>query len=208
MRKQFRRRDDYHLILNLFTEGEKTEFSYINDYILQVNKKDIIRLSQNKAISDPVLLVKEAICYAKNLNLTKDEVSRSIWVIFDYDNRDDAVNKALRLVNDYNKLNPRNVVNCAFMKPCFELWPLMHFMDSKYPSLQAQIQSKLKEFMPKYHHQRNPIIDVSKLSQEGYLKACKNAKSWKISLDDIDNPNSSSFYAGIFELTELIDKTI
>lgn len=175
---------------------------------MQANKKDIIRPLQKKAISDPVLLVNEAISYAKTLTIQKDEVSRSIWVIFDHDNRDDAVNRALRLIRDYNKSNPRNVVNCAFMKPCFELWPLMHFMDGKYPPSQAQIQSKLKESMPKYHHQKSPIIDVTKLSQEGYLQATKKAKSWKTSLDDKTNPNSASFYAGVFELTELIDKIL
>lgn len=200
--RRFQKRE-YKLILDLYTEGTKTEFLYIKNFIMQNNKWQDIHPIHQYAESDPELLVKSAIKYIKNTNWNK-EVPHQIWVVFDHDEHEEKVNRAIHLINMYNKENPNKLIYLAFMKPCFEIWPLMHFITTKLPLHAKQVQSSLHSVLSDYNHNTQPIINVGKLPNDGYKKALEKAKSWNISLDDKQNPNSSTYFAGIYQLTEVI----
>lgn len=204
MRDSYLRKQSYELILDLFTEGEKTEFQYLKDFIEQQNKKDKIRPILRDANSDAVNLVSAAEKYTKSTRIEKDEVPRQTWVVFDHDNNEEKVVAALKKASDYNSQNPDKKIYVAFMKPCMELWGLMHFKNKNLPITSSETQSQLHDFMPSYNHQGNPIFDVDKLTNEGYDQAVRLATSWNASLDDKENPNSSSHFAGIYKLTEKI----
>ena len=197
------RRPDYQLVIDLFTEGEKTEIQYLRDFVVQQNKQGAIRLIHKEYESDPVNLVKMAISYAGSLKLTRSEVPHQVWVIFDDDGREEKVSQALKCLTKYNKNRRSKPVFHAFMKPCIEIWALMHFK-GKLPLRQKDAQNALAKKMPTYHHQKNPLFDINKLTTDGYDKAVQLARAWMISLDDPENQNSSSLFAGIYQLTEAI----
>lgn len=207
MKNSYLRQSTYKLILDLFTEGEKTEFQYVKNFIEYQFKRDKIRPLLQLADSDAINLVSKAEEHMKNIKTTKGEVPRQVWIIFDHDNHDEKVTVALKKAASYNRIHPERPIHIAFMKPCIELWGIMHFKNKNLPIINTIAQKQLHELMPSYHHQRNPIFDINKLTETGYQQAVNLAKSWEVSLDDKNNPNSSSHYAGIYKLTEEIKKT-
>ena len=204
MRNIYSRNSLYKLVIDLFTEGKKTESQYIKDFIEQQAKKDKVRSIWHGKNSDAVNLVSDAIRYTKNLGIEKGDAPRQTWVVFDHDNNEEIVVAAIKKESDYNSQNPYKKIYVAFMKPCMELWGLMHFKNKNLPITSSETQSQLHDFMPSYNHQGNPIFKVNELTNEGYNQAVRLATSWNASLDNKENPNSSSHFAGIYKLTEKI----
>lgn len=203
MKKVLLKHPDYRLVIDLFTEGEKTEIQYLRDFVVQQNQQSAIRLIHKEYESDPVNLVKRAICYVESLKLKSSEVPHQVWVIFDDDGREEKVSQALKCLTKYNQNHTSKPVFYAFMKPCIEIWALMHFK-GKLPLKQKDAQNTLAKKMPTYHHQKNPLFDINKLTTDGYNKAVQLAHAWMISLDNPENQDSSSLFAGIYQLTEKI----
>lgn len=143
---------------------------------------------------NPLTLAKEAIRRYDELKTSKSE----IWVIFDHDGREREIQEAIDLIKQ-----SRKNIHIAFMKPCIEIWPLLH-NDIDNVTSQAAAQSKLEEIMPFYKHDRNPYFDLSKMPN--YAQAVHKAKQWEISLSGDKEYNSAKF-AGIYKLTEKIKNT-
>jgi len=190
MTKFFNNRFEFKLVIHLFCEG-KTELDYLQKFVSQEYKRDLVRINGLCINPNPVYLAKEAI---KNFDKLKNNKSE-IWLVFDYDNREAEVKEAIELVRQ-----SRKNIHIGFMKPCIEIWPLLHNGIDNITNQQAA-QSKLEEIMPSYKHDRYPYFDLSKMPN--YEMAVQKAKAWEISLNGESEYNASKF-AGIYKFTERI----
>lgn len=189
----FGTRKEFKLIIQLFYEG-LTELDYLQKFIQQQKKTTLVRLNRTCINPNPLILAKEAIRRYNDLKTSKSE----IWVIFDHDGREREVREAIDLIKQ-----SRKDIHIAFMKPCIEIWPLLH-NDIDNVTSQATAQSKLEEIMPSYKHDRNPYFELSKMPN--YTQAVHKANQWEISLSGDKEYNSAKF-AGIYKLTEIIKNT-
>ena len=185
-------RSSFSLVIYLFYEGE-TELDYLQKYIQQ-QRKTSVRLIKKCQSPNPQYLVDQAI---KNFSELKQVKNSQIWVVFDHDGREQEVQQAI------NKLtNSHKDIHLAFMKPCIEIWPLLHNNIDNVSS-QHEAQSKLEKIMPSYNHDRNPRFDLAQMPN--YEHAVKIAQNWDVSLDSAP-PYQASKFAGIYKLTEKIKK--
>ena len=189
----FGQRSQFKLIIQLFYEG-KTELDYLQKFIREKGKSTEIRLNKIMTNPNPRILAQSAIHQFDNLQMSNSQ----IWVIFDHDGRDNEVREAIGLINNSGK-----DIQVAFMKPCIEIWPLMH-NEIDNVTTQSDAQSRLESIMPSYKHDRNPYFDLSKMPN--YNEAVKKAKQWYISLSG-EPEYISTKYAGIYKLTEKIINT-
>ena len=185
-------RSSFSLVIYLFYEGE-TELDYLQKYIQQ-QRKSSVRIIKKCQSPNPQYLVDQAI---KNFSELKQVKNSEIWVVFDHDGREQEVQQAI------NKLtNSHKDIHLAFMKPCIEIWPLLHNNIDNVSS-QHEAQSKLEKIMPLYNHDRNPRFDLAQMPN--YEHAVKIAQNWDVSLDGAP-PYQASKFAGIYKLTEKIKK--
>lgn len=189
----FGQRSQFKLIIQLFYEG-KTELDYLQKFIREKGKSTEIRLNKIMTNPNPRILAQSAIQQFDNLQMSNSQ----IWVIFDHDGRDNEVREAICLINNSGK-----DIQVAFMKPCIEIWPLMH-NEIDNVTTQSVAQSRLESIMPSYKHDRNPYFDLSKMPN--YNEAVQKAKQWHISLSG-EPEYISTKYAGIYKLTEKIINT-
>ena len=187
----FIRKGRFRLVIYLFCEG-KTEARYLQEFIERQNKRTEIRLNQVKMDNDPWTLAQEAI---KKFDTYKKTKNSEIWIVFDHDGRDKIIKSTIDFINNSGK-----DIHIAFMKPCIEIWPLMHNGINNVTT-QAMAQSKLKNIMPSYKHDRNPYFDLNKMPD--YEGAVAKAKQWQTSLSGAPEYDSAKF-AGIYKLTEKI----
>lgn len=184
-------RQSFKLVIYLFSEGD-TELDYLQKFVRQQGKKDLVQINRIMRNPNPVTLVQMAIKQFKDLREIKQS---EVWVIFDHDGRNKEVRKAIDLVRQSGK-----DIHIAFMKPCMEIWPLLH-RGIDNVSTPDQAQQKLAEVMPAYRHNGSPYFDLIKMTD--YDGAVTKAKQWKQSLGEEPEYNASK-YAGIYELTERI----
>ena len=190
MMSNFGQRPQFKLIIQLFYEG-KTELDYLQKFISQQHKNAVVKLNKIKNNQNPRILAQEAVNQCDDLKMDHSEV----WVAFDDDGRATEVKEAIDLINKSGK-----DIHIAFLKPCIEIWPLMHHGIDNVTK-QATAQSKLESIMPSYKHDRNPYFDLNKMPD--YEGAVTKAKQWQTSLSGAPEYDSTKF-AGIYKLTEKI----
>ena len=186
----FGKRSEFKLIIQLFYEG-KTELDYLQKFIQQQKKTTLVKLNKIYTNQNPVTLAKEVVKKYNDIKMSK----REIWVIFDDDGRIAEVRDAINLIKQSGK-----DIYLAYMKPCIEIWPLLHNGIDNVNS-QSEVQSRLESIMPSYRHEGNPYFDLSKMPN--YEQAVRKARQWEVSLDGEQEYNASKF-AGIYKLTENI----
>lgn len=86
-------------------------------FIQQQKKTTLVRLNKTYTNPNPLNLAKEALARYNDLKTPKNE----IWIIFDHDGREKEVQEAIDMI----KQSKKNI-HIAFMKPCIEIWPLLH----------------------------------------------------------------------------------
>lgn len=180
----------FSLIIQLFHEGN-TELDYLQKFIRYHHKEGVVKLNNRGCDCNPCCLVQKAINNFKNVKLLKNE---EVWVIFDDDGRNKEIKKAFGLLKEYP------MIQVAFMKPCIEIWPLLHVGNEKCTT-QHQAQEALEKVMSKYKHNSYPYFELDKMVD--YQKAVKTAQAWEISLDNTKIYHATKF-AGIYKLTERI----
>ena len=116
MMSNFGQRLQFKLIIQLFFEG-KTELDYLQKFIRQQHKDAMVKLNKIKNNQNPRILAQEAVNRFDDLEMDNSEV----WIAFDDDSRDTEVKEAIDYINKSGK-----DIHIAFMKPCIEIWPLMH----------------------------------------------------------------------------------
>ena len=186
----FGKRSEFRLIIQLFYEG-KTELDYLQKFIQQQKKTTLVKLNKIYTNQNPVTLAKEVVKKYNDIKMSKSE----IWVIFDDDGRIAEVRDAINLIKQSGK-----DIHLAYMKPCIEIWPLLHNGIDNVNS-QNEAQSRLESIMPSYRHEGNPYLDLSKMPN--YEQAVSKAHRWEVSLNGEPEYNASKF-AGIYKLTENI----
>lgn len=186
----FGKRSEFKLIIQLFYEG-KTELDYLQKFIQQQKKTTLVKLNKIYTNQNPVTLAKEVVKKYNDIKMSKSE----IWVIFDDDGRIAEVRDAINLIKQSGK-----DIHLAYMKPCIEIWPLLHNGIDNVNS-QSEAQSRLESIMPSYRHEGNPYLDLSKMPN--YEQAVSKAHRWEVSLNGEPEYNASKF-AGIYKLTENI----
>ena len=190
MMSNFGQRPQFKLIIQLFYEG-KTELDYLQKFIRQQHKDAVIKLNKIYNNQNPRILAQEAVKRFNDLKMDNSEV----WVAFDDDGRDAEVKWAIDLINNSGK-----DIHLAFMKPCIEIWPLMHNGIDNVTK-QDMAQSKLESIMPSYKHDGCAYFDLNKMPD--YEGAVAKAKQWQTSLSGAPEYDSAKF-AGIYKLTERI----
>lgn len=197
-----KRSEPFKLIIDLFTEGD-TELDYLQKFITQQKKDKLVKIIKKEKNPNPVKLVNASIDFYKENFLGKNQKNREnreIWIIFDHDGRENEVKQA---IDNLQNSNFCHKINIAFNKPCIEIWPLLHnFIDNV--STQRDAQSKLKNIMPSFNHDRTARFDLKKMPNYNY--AVEKAKAWQLSLNTEPEYNASKF-AGIYKITEKIIAT-
>lgn len=186
----FGKRSEFKQIIQLFYEG-KTELDYLQKFIQQQKKTPLIKLNKIYTNPNPATLAKEMVRRYKDIKMPKSE----IWVIFDDDGRNAEVREAINII----KQSGKNIC-LAYMKPCIEIWPLLHNGIDNVNS-QSEAQSRLECIMPSYRHEGKPYFDLSKMPH--YEQAVSKAHRWEVSLGGEPEYNASKF-AGIYKLTDSI----
>jgi len=179
------------------------------DYIKNLcNKYNCTLMAQSiyKGSADPLTLAEAAVEFCKR----DSDLDGEVWIIFDNDEQDQTkVKQAFGMVSQYNSqynnIKGANFarVNIAFNSPSIETFALL-CCSAKISEKRATNQStlKLKDNMPKYHHEKSPQFDFDKM-EKGYASAVATAKSWEVSLAG-EPEYTSALFAGIYKLTESI----
>jgi hypothetical protein len=180
-------------------EGKVTEPRYFNDLKNQT-RNPLVSVRPIGGCGVPPSVVKRAI---EELNERKRTARRErnsfdalfeVWAVFDRDaHPHPQVPEALALARQHG-------VKVAYSNPCFELWGLMHFECWSRPGHHHDIQRALKERLPGYCHETNPVFDIGQLVMR-YADAVKNAK--RALQDRIDQGQERGDPStNVFELTE------
>ena len=144
-------RSSFSLVVYLFYEGE-TELDYLQKYIQQ-QRKASVRLVKRCQSPNPQYLVEQAIKSFKELKKVKNS---EIWVVFDHDGREQEVQQAInKLINNHKD------IHLAFMKPCIEIWPLLH-NNIDNVSTQHEAQSKLEKITIPDNIDYRQIVSLSR----------------------------------------------
>lgn len=131
----------------LLCEGRVTEPGYFN-FIKSCLRDSLLTIEISKERGDPLRLVKAADALRsaaeqrarkiKDDNLRYDEV----WCVFDVDEHS-RLDEAMALAD-------RLDIRIAVSNPCFELWPLLHFVDQRAHVSGTSLRNMLQSHMPGY----------------------------------------------------------
>lgn len=191
------------LFVDLFSEGKRTEPDYLEKFAEEYakNKAKINRIVCGAPLNK---LIDSAIVHSKRQS-DKRFANRTICVIADKDVTSDAdIKQAITKIQTYNRQCKYvyQQIRLYISNPCIELWALSHFMNKGFPNTAHACQAKLKDFLPKYDHDRGyPLFDLQYMTEERYQRAKRLVLSWKASADD--DPNQFP-YTDIVDLLERI----
>ena len=138
----------------IFCEGTKTEPKYLEAVDHQF-KHAWINVTGVGGV--PRTVVGQAIEHAKELrskrglgrsNASSYEKEDQVWVVLDRDNHPEF-NNAVDMCRPHH-------VQVARSNPCFELWLVLHLEDFDKPTNSSDIQARLHQLFPDYHHQQSP----------------------------------------------------
>jgi hypothetical protein len=114
--------------LVLFCEGERSEPDYFEALKREPQVRELaavdVRIDEDSAGSDPLTLVRAAICARERAQGAEGEIDE-FWCVFDvewktYRRNHPTLMEAVRLAHD-------NDIRLAISNPCFELWLVLHF---------------------------------------------------------------------------------
>ena len=189
--------------VDLFSEGRRTEPDYLEKFAetYAKNKVKVTRMVCGKSLDR---LIDSAIEHSKQQN-NQRFANRMICVVADKDVLTDIdITQAITKVQTYNRSckKEHQKIKLYISNPCIELWALSHFMDKSFPNTAKACHAKLKEFLPKYDHDRGmPLFDIKLMTEDRYQKAKRLAQAWKATADN--NPNQFP-YTDIIDLLEII----
>lgn len=192
------------LFVDLFSEGRRTEPDYLEKFA-ETYAKDKVKITRMVCGEPLDRLIDSAIKHSKQQNNARF-ANRLICVIADKDVLADAdITQAINKIQTYNRdKKEHQKIKLYISNPCIEVWALSHFMDKGFPDTARACQTKLKDFLPKYDHDRGmPLFDIKLMTEERYQKAKRLALSWKATAEN--NPNQFP-YTDIIELLEKIKR--
>lgn len=191
------------LFVDLFSEGRRTEPDYLEKFA-ETYAKDKVKITRMVCGETLDRLIDSAIEYSKQQNNARF-ANRLICIVADKDVLTDVdITQAINKIQTYNRIckKEHQKIKLYISNPCIEVWALSHFMNKGFPNTAKACQSKLREFLPKYDHDRGmPLFDMRLMTEERYQKAKRLVQSWKMSADN--DPNRFP-YTDIIDLLEII----
>lgn len=198
-------RPAFDKIIYLFTEGD-TELRYLQD-VAQGRRVKVVPVDE---VSTPWVLTSKARDWAwANRKLFSDDSKRSIWVIFDDDEKTQDIartkNELNNLPKGFRKGGVVPDISIGYMKPCIEIWGAMCVQgDAKgIPSMHTQMEAKLKKVMKGYDHNSNRYFDLKQMTKT--QQAIDLAKDWEKTYGKFPKcVGTAARFAGIATLVEMI----
>ena len=200
--------------LKIFCEGEKTEPTYIREYIRQVCR-DTLKARVNVEMTDkntPVELVEEAVKVKQSKETLPSDL---FWVVYDRESvsnySDEKHAKAFRLAKV-------NGIGIALSNVCFECWLNLHFEYSSAAYLNYDDFLKKSSFNAHLkketgHSYEKSLKDVFAVFKDRISDARDRAK--RINADGMatskpgkDAPHQINPYFGVPALLDDIDRLI
>jgi len=196
-------------LFRIYCEGENTEPEYFKSFAVNTETKvDAIGLARSKTalVTKAIeLLTQEAMLEG----MDEYDEDRQLWVVFDYDKRDD-VNEA-KDFNDAIELAHRHKINVAYSNDSFELWFVLHYQYltsaitrneyyhilSDKLNLNYEKDGKGKAFAQSLYHIFLPMQAV----------AIQNAKRLHQSKEE-DTPSSQNPCTTVYKLVEELNKCL
>lgn len=118
----------------IFTEGKKTEPSYLNHWARRYREKVIVVIHEGQGV--PRTLVARA---ARKRREDRPGANTEYWCVFDRD-KHPGVADAKQMARD-------NGLNVAFSNPCIELWFILHFKDQEAFVERGQAQRESRHLL-------------------------------------------------------------
>lgn len=202
-------------VLHIYCEGLKTEPNYIHGYLDEfhpgIRPLKVIEVEPTKK-NTPVQLVDEAVKKKADPSVPKHDI---FWVV--YDRESEAKYSSQLHQTAYEKAQARNI-EVAFSNVCFEVWILLHFVDSSacyssYDNLisQSPLKKKLEDIGVKNYDKGSD--NLFSLLKDDVSKARRRAE--KINADTLrccDRPDSPPYflnpYTDFYLLLDAIDKFV
>lgn len=154
---------DPRRLLVVCCEGE-TERDYLEDYNARHRSQAVVEVRVVGSCGAPSSVVEAAIDLCADLRArlragrAPSSIQVSAWAVVDRDEHPPAVLGRAR------DLARSNDVGLVLSNPCFELWPLLHFTDQRAWIHRHDCQKLLCEWMPSYHHDKHPYVDIDLLA--------------------------------------------
>lgn len=182
-------------------EGKVTEPKYFASF-KDVCGNELVVVKTVGGCGVPFSVVERAVYEMKTrqsaARKTRDsfDLNFEVWAVFDRDQHPrEQVPRAMRLAAE-------NRIQVAYSNPCFEIWGLMHFRPCNRPGHHHDAQRQLKDELPSYCHENNPIIDAKEI-QKLYASAVQNAEDACKQRAIEGQPNGDPSTT-VFKLTERI----
>ncbi len=182
-------------------EGKVTEPRYFNDFT-DHHGNSLVTVTTIGGCGVPLCVVERAVREKHALTHTarrsKDSYDQQfdVWAVFDRDaHPKPQVPQAFALAK-------RHGIRIAFSNPCFELWGLMHFTCVARPGSHKQTQRELKRLLPRFCHEKNPILDFDVLIPK-YTQALSNATQ-ALKDRELEGQTNGDPSTTVFRLTEQI----
>ena len=186
MARSSEKRAPAELNIYLFSEGHKTEPSYLQSLIPALGLKGRVTLTHVACNASPAKLLKAfELWQKKNKGVLRKHDKVWIQILFDDDGRPDEMARARMYCARNSGLIENPAVHIAYMSPCFEIWLLLHFDTHVKARNHTEIQTQLSRHLQDYNHERSPSIPVKgPLADQAIIaKAIETAKAWQRSAD-------------------------
>lgn len=181
----------------IFCEGKKTEPDYF-DAFAKDHGNGRVEIEAIPAAGVPLTLVRKAIQRKKEITRkARKQIVGSkdaVWAVFDRDDHP-HVERARTEARS-------NEVSVGFSNPCFDVWPLLHFIDHGACDSRHEVQKKLKQRMPGYDHDDGASIDYEQIKgaySEARARAERGLKAREDENDPHGNPSTD-----VYKLLDII----
>ncbi|MCZ0981235.1 RloB family protein [Streptomyces diastatochromogenes] len=183
--------------LLIFSEGEKTEIQYLNDWYKR--NRGRVTIQFHDFHGTPRSLVEQAV-EAKKKEEREERRGRGrahshYWCIFDRDEHP--------YIPEAFELAASNNIHTAYSNPCIEVWFMLHFQDQSAHIHRHDAQRKSNEYL-----NCNKSLSGSALAELAKIDKFEIAKSRAISLDSKHagdgSPVASNPSSSIWKLMDLI----
>lgn len=189
-------RKTFHVIC----EGANTEPDYFNAFPLPNVKVRSFGLGQQRK-----KLVESAIQYIEREEIKIDN-TEEVWVVFDFDIKEDQIAKIRQDFNEAIRLAKANNIKCAISNDCFELWFYLHYQYTDIPNRRDWYYTVLKTQLGlSYNKNKDISTKMYELIKGKQSIAIGNAKK----LEKIHKgklPYEKNPYTSVYVLVEALNE--
>jgi hypothetical protein len=138
----------------VFCEGKNTETGWL-EHLRQRCRGVGVRIEDFGGLGTAITVAELAAEKRARLARSKDTRGDEVWAVFDRDEHP-RVPEAIALCGKAD-------VGVAFSNACFELWPLLHVQELHANLHRKDLQRRLYEAHPEYHHDRGARVNWERI---------------------------------------------